>query len=82
MHKKSQKCYISCIHGGGTPKAISIKFGILVYTPDIINSAKFDHHNFAGLNLARVYKVPFPYAEPYSSYNGACANALPVMNRT
>jgi hypothetical protein len=31
MHKKSQKCYISRSCGGGTPSAISMKFGSLVY---------------------------------------------------
>jgi hypothetical protein len=54
MHKKSQKCYISRSHGGGTPGAISMKFGSLVYMVNIINSAKFDHCSFNGLNLARV----------------------------
>jgi hypothetical protein len=44
MHKKSQKCYISRNHGGGTPGAISIKFGSLVHIVNVINSA----------NLARV----------------------------
>jgi hypothetical protein len=54
MHKKSQQCYISRIHGGGTRSAISMKFESLVYTANIINSAKFDHCNFNGLNLVRV----------------------------
>jgi hypothetical protein len=54
MHKKSQKCYISRSRGGGTPGAISMKFGSLVHMVNVINSAKFDHCNFNGLNLARV----------------------------
>jgi hypothetical protein len=54
MHKKSQKCYISRSHGGETPGAISMKFGSLVYMVNVINSAKFDHCSFNGLNLARV----------------------------
>jgi hypothetical protein len=54
MHKKSQKCYISRSHGGGTPGAISMKFGSLVHMVNVINSAKFDHCSFNGLNLARV----------------------------
>jgi hypothetical protein len=54
MHKKSQKCYISRSHGGGTPGAISMKFGALVHMVNVINSAKFDHCSFNGLNLARV----------------------------
>jgi hypothetical protein len=54
MHKMSQKCYISRSHGGGTPGAISMKFGALVYMVNVINSAKFDHCSFNGLNLARV----------------------------
>jgi hypothetical protein len=31
MHKKSQKCYISRSHGGGTSGAISMKFGSFVH---------------------------------------------------
>jgi hypothetical protein len=54
MHKKSQKCYTLRIHGGGTPSAISMKFGTLVCMVNIINSDKFDHYSFNGLNLARV----------------------------
>jgi hypothetical protein len=54
MHKKSQKCYISRNHGSGTPGAISMKLGSLVHMVNIINSAKFDHCSFNGLNLARV----------------------------
>jgi hypothetical protein len=54
MHNKSQKCYISRIRGGGTPSAISIKLIMLVYMVNVINSAKFDHCSFNGLNLARV----------------------------
>jgi hypothetical protein len=54
MHKKSQKCYISRSCGGGTPGAISMKFGPLVHMVNVINFAKFDHCSFNGLNLARV----------------------------
>jgi hypothetical protein len=54
MHKKSQKCYISRIHGGGTPGAISMKFGTLVHMVNVINCAKFDHCNSIGLDLRRV----------------------------
>jgi hypothetical protein len=54
MHKKSQKCYISRSCGGGTPGAISMKFGPLVHMVNVINSAKFDHCNSIGLDLARV----------------------------
>jgi hypothetical protein len=54
MHKKSQKCYISRSCGGGTPAAISMKFGPLVRMVNVINSAKFDHCNSIGLDLARV----------------------------
>jgi hypothetical protein len=54
MHKRSQKCYISRSCGGGTPGAISTKFGILVHMVNVINSAKFDYCNFIGLDLARV----------------------------
>jgi hypothetical protein len=54
MHKKSQKCYISRSCGGGTPGAISMKFGPLVHMVNVINSAKFDHCSFNGLNLAGV----------------------------
>jgi hypothetical protein len=54
MHKKSQKCYISRIHGGGTPGAISMKLGPLVYIVNVINFAEFDHCSFDGLNLAMV----------------------------
>jgi hypothetical protein len=54
MHKKSQKCYISRSCGGGTPDAISMKFGSLVHMVNVINSAKFDHCNFIGLDWARV----------------------------
>jgi hypothetical protein len=54
MHKMSQKCYISRSCGGGTPSAITMKFGPLVYMVIVINFAKFDHCNFNGLNLARV----------------------------
>jgi hypothetical protein len=54
MHKKSQKCYISRICGDGTLGAISMKFGALVHIVNVINSAKFDHCNSIGLNLARV----------------------------
>jgi hypothetical protein len=54
IHKKSQKRYISRSRGGGTPSAMSMKFGPLVYIVNVINSAKFDHCSFNGLNLARV----------------------------
>jgi hypothetical protein len=54
MHKKSQKCYISRSRGGGTPGAISMKFGALVHIINFINAAKFDDCYFNGLNLARV----------------------------
>jgi hypothetical protein len=54
MHKKSQKCYVSRSRGGGTPSAISMKFGPLVHIVNVINSAMFDHCSFNGLNLARV----------------------------
>jgi hypothetical protein len=54
MHKKSQKCYISRSHGGGTPGAISIKFGPLVEMVNFINSAKFYHCSYNGSDLARV----------------------------
>jgi hypothetical protein len=54
MHKKSQKCYISRSCGDGTLGAISMKFGIFVYIVNVINSAKFDHCNSIGLDLARV----------------------------
>jgi hypothetical protein len=53
MHKKSQKCYISGSCEGGTPGAISMKFGPLVHVINVINFAKVDHCNFNGLNLAR-----------------------------
>jgi hypothetical protein len=54
MHKKSQKCYISRSFGDGTLGAISMKFGALVHMVNVINSAKFDHCNSIGLDLARV----------------------------
>jgi hypothetical protein len=54
MHKKSQKCYISRSCGEGTHGAILMKFGLLVHVVDVINSAKFDHCNSIGLDLARV----------------------------
>jgi hypothetical protein len=54
MHKKSQKGYISRSFGDGTLGAISMKFGSLVHMVNAINSAKFDHCNFIGLDLARV----------------------------
>jgi hypothetical protein len=54
MHEKSQKCYISRIHGGGTPNAISMKFGSLVHIVNVMNFAEFDHCGFNSLNLARV----------------------------
>jgi hypothetical protein len=54
MHKKSQKCYISRSHGGGTPGVISMKLGSLVHMVNLINSAEFDYCMFNGLNLARV----------------------------
>jgi hypothetical protein len=54
MHKKSQKCYISRSCGDGTLGAISMKFGSLVHMVNVINSAKFDHCNSIGLDLARV----------------------------
>jgi hypothetical protein len=43
MHKKSQQCYVSRIHGSGTPGATSMKFGPLVHMVNVINFAKFDH---------------------------------------
>jgi hypothetical protein len=60
MHKKSQKCYSSRSCGGGTPGAISMKFGSLVHIVIVINFAKLDHCNINGLNLARVYIYHFP----------------------
>jgi hypothetical protein len=54
MHKMSQKCYISRSCGGGTVGAILMKFGSLVHIANVINSAKFDHCNSIGLDLARV----------------------------
>jgi hypothetical protein len=54
MHKRSQKCYISHIPRGGTPDAMSMKSGSVVYMVNLINSAKFAHCSFYGLNLARV----------------------------
>jgi hypothetical protein len=54
MHKKSQKCYISPSCGDGTLGAISMKFGAFVHMVNVINSAKFDHCNSIGLDLARV----------------------------
>jgi hypothetical protein len=54
MHKKSQKCYISPSCGDGSPSAILMKFGPLVYVVNVINSAKFDHCNSIGLDMARV----------------------------
>jgi hypothetical protein len=54
MHKKSQKCYISRSHGGGTAGAISMKYGKLVHVVNFINSTIFDHCIFNGLNMARV----------------------------
>jgi hypothetical protein len=63
MHKESEKCYISRIHGGRTPGAISMRFGPLVHMVNvIINSAKFDYCSFNGLNLARVLSLPFSQA--------------------
>jgi hypothetical protein len=50
MQNKSQKCYISRSRGGGTSGAISMKFEPLVHIVNVINSAKFDHCNFNGLN--------------------------------
>jgi hypothetical protein len=79
MHKKSQKCYISRSHGGGTPGAISMKFGSLVYMVNVINSAKFDHCSFNnGLNLAMGLNLPFSLGmlNLTGSYNRASANAL------
>jgi hypothetical protein len=40
--------------GGGTPGAISMKFGSIVHMVNVINSAKFDHCISIGLDLARV----------------------------
>jgi hypothetical protein len=62
MHKKSQKCYISRSHRGGSPGAISMKFGslVLVHVLNFIDSAKFDHCSFNGLNLERVQIFHFP----------------------
>jgi hypothetical protein len=60
MHKKSQKCYISRSQGGGNPGAISMKFGSLVHMVNVINSAKFDHCSFNGLNLVRSEIYHFP----------------------
>jgi hypothetical protein len=54
MHKKSQIYHTSRSHGGGTPGAISMKFGLLVHMVNIISFAEFDHCGFNGLNLARV----------------------------
>jgi hypothetical protein len=54
MHKKPQKSYISRSCGDGTLGAISMKFGIFVHIVNVINSAKFDHCNSIGLDLARV----------------------------
>jgi hypothetical protein len=54
MHRKSQKCYISRSCGDETLGAISMKFGLLVYMVNVINSAKFEHCNSIGLDLARV----------------------------
>jgi hypothetical protein len=54
MHKKSQKCYISHSCGDGTLGAISMKFEPLIYIANVIISAKFDHCNSIGLDLARV----------------------------
>jgi hypothetical protein len=53
MHK-SHKCYISRIHGGRTPGAISMKFGPLVHMAIVISFAKFYRCSFSGLNLAMV----------------------------
>jgi hypothetical protein len=50
---KSHKCYISRSRGGGISGAISMTFGLLVHMVNVINSAKFDHCSFSGLNLAR-----------------------------
>jgi hypothetical protein len=38
---------------GGTTGAISLKLGALVHVVNVINSAKFYHCSFNGLNLAR-----------------------------
>jgi hypothetical protein len=62
VHKKSQKCYILRNHGSGTPGAISMKFGSLVHVVNVINSGKFDHCSFNGVNLARVKILPFSHA--------------------
>jgi hypothetical protein len=62
MHKKSQKYYISRIHGGGTLDAISMKFGPLVYMVNVINFAKFDHCNSIGFDLREGLNFPFSYA--------------------
>jgi hypothetical protein len=74
MHKNSQKCYISRSHGGGTPGAISMKFGPLVHKVNVINSnsAKFDHCSSNGLDLARVYyKIyRFPMLNPTAHTTG------------
>jgi hypothetical protein len=54
MHRKSQKCYISRSCGDRILGAILKKFGALVHMVNVINSAKFDHCNSIGLDLARV----------------------------
>jgi hypothetical protein len=58
MHKKSQKCYILRGCEGGTPGAISMKFGLVVHMVNVVNSAKFDHCNSIGLHLATVFVSP------------------------
>jgi hypothetical protein len=54
MHKKSQKCYISRSCGGGTSGAIAMKFELLVYMVNVMNSAKFEQCYSIGLDMAWV----------------------------
>jgi hypothetical protein len=78
MNKKSQKCYISRVCGYGTFGAISIKFGPLVHMVIVINSAKFDHCNFIGLDLARVKIFHFPMLNLTAHATGLACDKIRV----
>jgi hypothetical protein len=54
MHKSHKSVIFHIVVGTEPFFAISMKFGPLVYMVNVINSAKFDHCNSIGLDLARV----------------------------